>query len=146
MAVACHTVGQAYTLFASAARTDLTDGNGDAVEVRAHDRIIVLLDVTASATEAGDTLDVYVDASIDGTTWYNVGRFVQQAGDGSAKKEVMILDPSNPGVDVFDVTSDCASGKVRPAGFGRYLRGRCVVTEVTTDNASHTFSLVAWGQ
>jgi hypothetical protein len=55
------------TLAAPAART--ADGSGAPVkELGWVKRLIVLLDVTASLTDAGDTLDVYVDVSLDGGT------------------------------------------------------------------------------
>jgi hypothetical protein len=46
-----------------------------------------LLNVTAAATAAGDTLDVYVQASSDGgTTWDDLLHFTSVLGNGGAKK------------------------------------------------------------
>ncbi len=47
----------------------------------------VLLNVTAAAAAVGDTLDVYVQGSVDGgTTWDDVIHFTQVLGNGGAKK------------------------------------------------------------
>lgn len=134
------------TLAASAART--AGGNGASVGPVGHfRRFVVLCDITASATEAGDTLDVYVDVSLDGTTWLNAVHFTQQAGNGAARKEFAVLDPSNPGVAVVNVTADAAAGAVRPALFGPYLRARWAIADVAAlGNQSHTFSVVAYAQ
>jgi hypothetical protein len=130
-----------YTLAASAARTDAAGATITAIEIpdRA-ERAGVLLDITASATEAGDTLDVYIDVSPDnGTTYLNAGHFAQQAGNGSAAKQFLVLDRSNPGTSSIAVTSDAAAGVVRPAVWGTHMRLRYTIVEVTGDNASHTF-------
>jgi len=105
------------------------------------------LDITASATEAGDTLDVYLDVSLDGSTWLNAVHFPQQAGNGAAAKYFAVLDPSSPGTSTVAVSSDASAGTVRPALWGPYLRARWAIADVTTvGNASHTFSLVAYVQ
>lgn len=138
--------GELLTLLASAAQTVTASTSGTAVFVGGErKRFIVLLDITASATEAGDTLDVYVDWSLDNVTWFNGGHFTQQAGNGAARKEVMVFDASNPGTATFVVTSDAAAAAVRPAVFGAYLRTRFTVVEANANaNSSHTFSVVAY--
>jgi hypothetical protein len=137
--------GAAITLAASAART--TSANGTAVASLGYlSRYIVVCNITASATEAGDTLDVYVDVSLDGSTYFNAIHFTQQAGDGAARKEFAVLDSSNPGTSVINVTTDAASGVVRPALFGPYMRARWAIATSGTSNSSHTFSVTAYGQ
>jgi hypothetical protein len=137
--------GMALTLAASAART--AGGNGTAVGgLGGFRRFVFLLSITASAADAGDTLDVYVDASLDEATWVNAVHFTQQAGDGAARKEVAVLDPSNPGTSVVNVTSDAASGAVRPAVWGPYLRARWAIADSGNGDSSHTFSLVGYAQ
>src|SRR3990170_1414007 len=137
-------LGEDFTLAASAARTVVAGATGTPVVFNGgRRRFVVLLDITASATEAGDTLDVYVDVLI-GATWINAIHFTQQAGNGSAKKEFAILDPAAPGAVVIDVTTDAASGVARPAAFGSQMRARWTVGEANANaNASHTFS-VTW--
>jgi len=135
--------GETITLAASAART--TSANGTTVFVGGERRrFIVVNAITASATDAGDTCDVYVDFSLDGTTWYNAAHFTQQAGNGAARTEFAVLDPSNPGTSAIDVTSDAASGVVRPALFGPYMRARWALASAGASNTSHTFSVIAY--
>lgn len=135
--------GETIALAAAAART--AGANGTAFYVGGErERLVVLLNVTASATDAADTLDVYVDWSLDNTTWFNGGHFAQQAGNGAAKKEIMIFDPSNPGTASILVTSDAAAGAVRPAAFGVYIRARWAIADSGDANQSHTFSVVAY--
>jgi hypothetical protein len=137
--------GHLFTLAASAVRT--SGANGSAVGgLGGFRRFVFLLDITGSATEAGDTLDVYVDVSLDGTTWFNAVHFTQQAGNGAAGKQIAVLDPSAPGTAVVAVTSDAASGAVRPAMWGPYMRARWAIADTSTSNSSHTFSLVGYAQ
>lgn len=50
---------------------------------------IFLLNVSSAAAVVGDTLDVYVQSSIDGgTTWDDFIHFTQVLGNGGAKKFV----------------------------------------------------------
>lgn len=138
--------GESFTLFASGARTVGANQAGTAVNLAGErSRFIFLLNITASATDAGDTLDVYVDFSLDGSTYYNAVHFTQQAGTGAAGKEIAVVCPEDPGALAINVTSDAASGVVRPAIFGPYLRGRYTVVEFAgVGAASHTFSLVGY--
>lgn len=137
--------GTEITLFPAAARTEGV--NGTPADVSRYRRLVLLLDVTLSATDAGDTLDVFVDVlGPDGVTWLNAVHFTQQAGDGAARKEFAVLDASNPGVAAINVTADAAAGAVRPALFGSQIRGRCAIVDWGTANSSHTFSLKAYAQ
>lgn len=137
--------GETITLAASAART--ANGNGTAVQINGERRrFIVVNRITASATDAGDTLDVYVDFSLDNTVWYNAVHFTQQAGNGAARTEYAVLDPSNPGTAVINVTADAAAGAVRPALFGPYIRARWAIVDGApgAGDQSHTFSVIAY--
>lgn len=137
--------GEAVTLLGSAART--ASASGTAVAVGRFSRLMILLNITASATDAGDTLDVYVDASPDGgTTWINAIHFTQQAGNGAAGKYWAVLDPTSPGTAPVAVTSDAGSGAVRPTVFGGHLRVRWAIADSGNGNSSHTFSVVGYGQ
>jgi hypothetical protein len=129
-------------LAASAART--AGANGTAITGLGYmKRAIIILDITASATDAGDTLDVYIDVSLDGTTWVNAVHFTQQAGNGAAAKEYAVLDPSNPGTSVVTATSDAAAGAVRPSLFGLQMRARWAIADSGNGDSSHTFSVTA---
>lgn len=136
--------GETITLAASAART--AGANGDWVAILGErQRFAFLLDITASATDAGDTLDVYVDVSFDGTNSAgNAIHFTQQAGNGSAGKQWAVLDASAPGTSVVAVTSDAASGDVRPSLFGAYYRARWALVDGGGGDTSHTFSVTGY--
>ena len=135
--------GEVITLAASVART--ANGAGTAVFIGGErKRFIVINAITASATAAGDTADIYVDFSIDGTTYYNAIHFTQQAGDGAARTEFATLDTANPGTSSIDVTADAASGAVRPALFGAYIKTRWVLVDGGGADTSHTFSVIAY--
>src|SRR5512137_1537290 len=113
------------TLFASAQRkTAVANSGGTAVQAGDAKRIIVLLDLTATAGVAGDTLDVYVDVSLDNSKWLNAAHFTQLAGDAAALSAYVILDPSAPGTAPIVTTSDASSGVVRPSAWGAWIRGR----------------------
>jgi hypothetical protein len=108
------------------------------------DKFLVLCDITASLTAAGDTLDVYVDVlGPDGVTWINAIHFTQQAGNGAAKKMWAILTAAGtPGTAVVDVTTDAASGVVRPYLYGAQMRARWTQVQVT--DVRHTFSVTVY--
>ena len=138
------TQGETFTLAASAART--TGANGSWVFFGGErSRFAFLLDITASATDAGDTLDVYIDVSFDGTNSAgNAVHFTQHAGNGAAAKEIAVLDASNPGTSVVVVTSDAAAAAVRPALFGAYYRARWAIVDSGDANSSATFSVTGY--
>jgi hypothetical protein len=110
-------------------------------------RAVVVLDHTASGFDAADTLDVYVDLSLDGSKWINAVHFTQKAGNAAASTEFAIIDPSNPGTDTVVATSDAAAAKVRPSVFGLQMRERHVIVNGAGGNApSHTYSVKAFVQ
>ena len=107
-------------------------------------RFIILCNVTNKDTDATDFLDVYVDFLVDGTTWVNAVHFTQYLGTGAASKEVAVIDATNPGATVLAVTTDAASGVVRPGVFGSQIRARWTVTEAGTVDASFTFAVTGY--
>jgi len=135
--------GETITLAASAARTSGANGTGVFIGGERR-RFVVICAITASAHEAGDTLDVYVDFSLDDSTYYNAIHFTQQAGNGAARTEYAVLDPSNPGAAVVDVTANAASGVVRPALFGPYMRARWAIADSGDADSSHTFKVLCY--
>ena len=137
------TQGEAITLSALSAKVATGDGTGVFIGGE-RKRFIVINAITASATAAGDTADVYVDFSLDNVTWYNAVHFTQQAGNGAARTEYAVLDPSAPGAVTIDVTTDAASGAVRPSLFGPYMRARWVLVDGGGGDTSHTFSVIAY--
>lgn len=135
--------GETVTLLASAARTATAGTNGTAVYLGGERRrFVFILDQTAAATDVDDTLDVYIDWSIDGITFYNGGHFTQTLGNGAdALAFFMVFDASNPGTSVIAVSADAASGAVRPALFGAYVRTRWIIVNPGGGAASFTFSV-----
>lgn len=134
--------GQVVTLAASAART--TSANGTALEVGGWNAVVILCDITVSGGNAGDTLDVFIDAlAPDGATWLNAGHFTQQAGNGAARKEFMTLDHASPGTAVINVTTDAAAAAVRPALFGSQIRARWAIVDGGGAH-THTFAITAY--
>lgn len=101
--------------------------------------------VTAAATAAGDTLDVYIDTSPDGgTTLFNVVHFTQVLGNGGVKKFVATLDPGSPGTAVIAVGADAAAGVVRPSMFCDWMQVRYTI--VNGSAPSFTFAVLAFGK
>lgn len=105
-----------------------------------------ILDVTAAATAAGDTLDVYVDFSPDGVLWVNAIHFTQVLGNGGAKREIAKIN-ANTGLATptapLSVAADAASGAVRNISLFEWVRYRAVSVDATTDDGSFTYSLKA---
>lgn len=129
-----------HTLAASAART--TSDSGPAVLLGGYwRRMMAVLDVTASAAVAGDTLAVFIDVSHDGILWLNACQFTTQAGDDPARTEFCVLDASDPGTATIDATADAAPGMVRPALFGKWARARWAIVDGGAHGQSHTFSV-----
>ena len=137
------TQGETITLSASSAKVATGDGTGVFIGGE-RKRFIVINAITASATAAGDTADVYVDFSLDNVTWYNAVHFTQQAGNGAARTEYAVLDASAPGTSAIDVTTDAAAGVTRPSLFGPYMRARWVLVDGGGGDTSHTFSVIAY--
>lgn len=137
--------GETITLKASSVIGATAGTNGTAVYIGGERRrYIFILAVTAAATDVDDTLDTYVDWSIDGTTYYNGGHFTQCLGNGGAKSYYMVFDPSAPGTAVVDATSDAANSTVRPSLFGAYVRARWIVVDPGAGAASFTFSVIGY--
>lgn len=105
--------------------------------------LVAVLDVSAAATDVGDTLDVYIDTSFDaGLSWVNLGHFTQVLGNGGAKKFVMSFRHGDPGASaVFAVSADAAAGATRQLGIGDRVRHRSAVVDASTQNVSFTHSI-----
>ena len=100
------------------------------------------LDVTAAATEAGDTLDVFVQTSVDGVNWIDIVHFTQVLGNGGAKRHVakILRDVAEA---MFEAGTALAAGAVRNI-FGTKFRVRWTIADVATlGNQSFNFSVNA---
>ena len=140
---------QPVTLLAAAARNSTTDGAGDILDVGDYDNMGVILAITASATDAGDTLDVKIDGSWDGVTFYNMGEFTQQAGNGSAAAEMMQFRKGGIVADedaILVLTSDAGATVIRPSMCPPYIRATSTIARVTGVDEEHTFSVKAYVQ
>lgn len=141
--------GEAITLFASAVRAAATAGtNGTAVYVGGERRrFLWLLSLTNAAAAAGDTLDVYVDYSLDNTTYYNGVHFTQILGNGADTLAYFtVCDPTAGLAADVNVTADAAVNTTRPALFGPWVRGRYVLVDGGAHGQTFTFSLTGYAE
>jgi hypothetical protein len=103
-----------------------------------------VLDVTAAATDGGDTLDVWLQHSVDGTSWDDFVRFTQVTGNGGAVQiQARWVRDVAP-----DVEQGAHNGKAIAAGVtqgpvGHQWRAAWTIADAGTDNASFTFSISA---
>ncbi len=106
--------------------------------------ILVQLDVTAAATEVDDILAMWVQGTIDGTNYYDIGRFADVLGNGGAKRYIMILQRTGSISEADIVTPTDGSLSAATVNYGPFpddLRIKYTVTDAGTDNASFTFSV-----
>lgn len=135
-------VSYATTLLASAARTDTAGTNGDAVHLPdALHGYQFVLDVTAAATDVGDTLDVQVQTLIDGVNWVPICSFTQCLGNGGAKRHIAKINAGGT-QSMFEAAASLSAGSTRNL-CGDAYRVRWVIVDSSTDNASFTFSVTA---
>lgn len=99
-----------------------------------------VLDVSAAATDAADTLDVKVQTKVDGTNWLDVVHFTQVVGNGGAKRyiEKLVADVACAG---FENAAALGAGNTRDL-LGDEWRVAYVQVDADTD-ASFTFSVTA---
>lgn len=123
--------------------TNQVSPTGNVGALFAYGSIMVVLKVTAGATAAGDTLDVYVDTTADGgTTWINAIHFPQVLGNAAVKTFAATVARGGGQVaTTTDVTTDAAAGTVRPNLLGDMLRVR--YTTVQASAVSFTFGVTA---
>ncbi len=131
-------------LVASAART--ANGNSGALYLTHASGMraaAFLLNVTAAATDAGDTLDVYVQHSSDGgTTYDDFIHFTQVLGNGGAKKFVAHWVGTIAPTSALHAPADAAlAAGVNQGPIGDTLRVKWVIVDAGTANVSFTFSV-----
>jgi len=132
---------EAEVLEASSAKTASSTGTtaiGGRGEFRAAE---FELDVTVSDTDAGDTLDVFIQTTIDGTNWLDVVHFTQVIGTDTAKRFVAKI-VGTLAEAMYEVASALAAGSVRHI-LGKRYRARWDLVDAGADNASFTFSITA---
>lgn len=135
------------TLLASAARTtsDVSVVNEALSKALADSsRALFMLEVTAAATAVGDTLDVYIQSSIDGTVWDDFVHFTQVLGDGGAKKYTASWNGGITPTTAMGAPADAAlAAGVKQGSVGTQFRVKWVIVDDGADNASFTFSIKA---
>ena len=112
----------------------------------ASEAVEVLLNVTAAAAGATDTLNVYVQGTVDsGTTWDDIMSFTQVLGNGGVKKFLARWTPRiAPEVEMAAPTdATLAAGNVQQGPHGLLWRVKAVVVNVTA--AAFTFKVSAGG-
>lgn len=128
----------ARTIKASSAIT--ATGAGDAVSLPdAPNGFAFVLDVTAAATAANDTLDVQIQTKLDGTNWVPVVSFTQVAGNGGAVRHVAKIS-SDGAQAMFEDSATLSAGSIRNLVGDSW---RAAWTVVENDAASFTFSVTA---
>lgn len=132
-------------LLASAARTATAGTNGAAVVVGAgFGQAEFLLTLTNAADDVDDTLDVYIDCSLDdGATWVNIVHFTQILGNGADAQKFVAICPRAGSPDEISVTSDVGAGATPRNFIGDRVRVRYVIVDPTGADATFTFSVVA---
>lgn len=105
--------------------------------------ILVQLDVTAAATAVDDVLAVVLQGTIDGTNYYDIGRFADVLGNGGAKRYIMSINRRSAVESELLTPTDglIAAGTVLQGPFPNNLRIKYVITDAGDDNASFTFSV-----
>ena len=101
---------------------------------------LFMLDVTAAATEANDTLNVTVEGSIDGgTNFFEVLSFAEVLGNGGA---IQHYEPIQVGANSTGfIGSDALGAGTSVAVQALKYRGRWSIVDPTGTNASFTFSV-----
>lgn len=124
----------AVTLQASATQT--ATGNGSAVRLPGMVNAIgFTLDCTAAGAESGDSLDVYIQTIIDGTsTWLDVYRFTQITG-AAANKTYFGKLVATAAMSEFEVATGLGAAAGR-ALLGDNWRVRWVITEAGAGTGS----------
>ena len=131
------------TLRASAATAvgAISGTTGSAVYLpRPENGITFILDVTAAATDVGDTLDITIQTIIDGTNWVDVCAFTQVLGNGGAKRHIGKISTATAQA-MYEVATALTAGNIRHI-FGDAWRVKTTQVDADSD-ASFTFAVLA---
>ncbi len=111
--IATRQLNTAVTLFSGTVTSANASVNGTAAFIGNTDAGVVFeLDVTTAAAAAGDTLDVKVQTTVDGTNWVNVCWFTQVLGNGGAKRYFGKVSATEP-MTMFENATSLTAGNVR---------------------------------
>lgn len=134
-------VQDAVTLLSSTTRTATLSGSAAVRLPRPNRGVGFVLDVTAAATGVGDTLDVFVQTLINGSTWSDVVHYTQVLGNGGAKRFVAKVTATDTQA-MFENSAALAAGSVRNI-CGDQWRVRADVVDAGGGVQSFTFSVTA---
>jgi hypothetical protein len=115
-------------------------GTGTLVDTQAEWSVALWqLEVTAAATAANDTLDVFIQTTVDGTNFIDIVHFAQVLGNGGTKRflDRTLVDTTQA---EFETGTALAASNVRHL-FGDAYRVRWTIASGTA--ASFTFSVKA---
>ena len=101
---------------------------------------VFILDVTAAATDAGDTLDVAVQTLVDGTNYVDVVAFTQCTGSGGAKRHIAKIN-ADTAQAMFEVGAALTAGNIRNI-LGDAWRVKYTQVDANS-NGSFTFKVTA---
>lgn len=100
------------------------------------------VDLTAAASTALDTIDIYIETMVDGVHWNPIAHFTQMLGDGGVKRFVITvpeLDAAYKGEN--EEAAALGAGSVRTM-FGDEYRVAWTINDVS-GLAAFTFSVQA---
>jgi len=131
------------TLVPSAARTTSSTA-AVVVPVELVQSAIFQLAVSAAATDVGDTLDVFIQHTVDGgTTWDDFVHFTQVLGNGGAKKFLASWSRApTPESELKAPVDGTLAAGVLQGPVGPSWRVKWTVVDAGTANVSFTFSVV----
>lgn len=121
----------------SSAKTATGDGTARGAVIGPHGCAFIL-DVTAAASTAADTLDVQIKTDLDETNYLPIVSFTQVLGNGSAVRHVAKIT-LEAAVTMFEYSAALAAGSTR-AFMGTLIRPTWTIVDDST-SASFTFSI-----
>ncbi len=130
------------TLFSGTATTAAVGvaSTGVALDRDGASGIVFQLLLTAAATASSDTLDVKVQTTLDGSSWFDVAYFTQMLGDGGAKNFVVKISGTEPQA-LFPGTTALTAGNVRHT-IGTQFRTIYTLVDGGGNDQSFTFSVI----
>jgi len=135
--------GETITLRASAVTAAVVGALGTAVQILGERLVYTwILACTDVKTDAGDTLDVYIDTLFGTATWINIAHFTQIIGtDADTTSRFCVTVPANM-LTTDLVTTDCAAGVARGV-VGSQFRARWTMVDADGDG-NFTWSLTGY--
>ncbi len=130
------------TIEASVAHTSLAANSTAVSGLGKYSVLQFQLDVTAAATEAQDTGDVFIQTTIDGSNWLDVVHFTQLLGNGGAKRFIAKVNGTEPQT-MYETGTALAAGSVRNILGDQYRVRWALVDGNANANQSFTWSVKA---